>query len=115
MHNKVNLKESVNNLTETFKYHKVGQLNDHMLNILQAKDRNLDFHIHLDSDEMFYVIEGKMQIEFGDEIIDLLEGDFIIIPRGVEHRPIVKSLVKVLLIEKEGTLTKENTGGTYEE
>lgn len=49
---KVNLKESVNSLTELYTYLKVGQLNDHMLNVVQSKDRTLDFHIHPDSDEM---------------------------------------------------------------
>jgi mannose-6-phosphate isomerase-like protein (cupin superfamily) len=113
MHTKVNLKESVNNLKELYTYLKVGQLNDHMLNVLQGKERTLDFHIHADSDEMFYVIEGEMQIEFEDSITDLSEGDFLIVPKGIKHRPIVNSLVKVLLIEKIGTLTKDNTGGAY--
>jgi hypothetical protein len=54
MQRKVNLKESVDSLTELYTYLKVGQLNDHMLNVIQSKDRTLDFHIHPDSDEMFY-------------------------------------------------------------
>ena len=113
MQRKVNLKESVDSLTELYTYLKVGQINDHMLNVLQGKDRTLDFHIHTDSDEMFYVIEGEMQIEFENSVTDLSEGDFIIVPKGIKHRPIVNSLVKVLLIEKNGTLTKDNTGGTF--
>lgn len=55
-----------------------------------------------------------MQIEFEDELVDLSAGDCIIVPRGVSHRPVVTDPVKVLLIERSGTLTKENTGGTYE-
>jgi Mannose-6-phosphate isomerase len=62
---------------------------------------------------MFYVIEGKMQIEFEDHTVDLKTGDFIIIQKGTRHRPVCKALVKCLLIEKAGTLNKENTGGTY--
>jgi len=111
---KVNLQTSANSFSELFKYLKLGQLNDHMLNIVQAKDRTLDFHTHEESDEMFYIIEGKMQIEFKDNIVDLNEGDFIIVPKGVMHRPVCKELVKALLIEKTGTLTKDNTGGTYQ-
>jgi mannose-6-phosphate isomerase-like protein (cupin superfamily) len=112
---KINLQASANSFSELFKYLKVGQLNDHMLNIIQAKDRTLDFHTHEESDEMFYIIEGKMQIEFKDKIVDLNQGDFIIIPKGVMHRPVCKVLVKALLMEKTGTLTKDNTGGTYQE
>ena len=110
---KANLKEIVNSVPELFSYLRVGQLNDHMLNVLQAEDRTLDFHIHERSDEMFYCIEGEFDIEFGDGITHLSEGDLIIIPKGTLHRPVCKGRVKCLLIELEGTLKKENTGGTY--
>lgn len=112
---KVNLLSEVNKLSDLFTYLKVGQLNDHMFNVLQAENRTLDFHIHPESDEMFYVIEGKMQLEFEDHIVDLNAGELIIVPKGTKHRPVCKSLVKCLLIEKCGTLTKDNTGGTYSE
>jgi len=110
---KVNLKEQVNSIAELFLYHKVGQLNNHMLNVLQAENRVLDFHIHNQSDEMFYCIEGEFDIEFEDGVTHLCEGDFIIVPKGTLHRPVCKDLVKCLLIEMEGTLAKDNTGGTY--
>jgi mannose-6-phosphate isomerase-like protein (cupin superfamily) len=112
---KINLKEQVNSLSALFKYLKVGQLNNHMLNVLQAENRTLEFHTHENSDEMFYCIEGEFDIELDDGIIHLCEGDFIIIPCGIRHRPVCKKLVKCLLIELNGTLTKDNTGGTYGE
>jgi mannose-6-phosphate isomerase-like protein (cupin superfamily) len=113
MLHKINLKEKADSLDELFQYLQVGQLNDHMLNVLKAENRTLDFHVHEDSDELFYVIEGRFQIELDDGLVDLGEGDFIIIPKGVRHRPVCKSLVKCLLIEICGTLNEENTGGTY--
>ena len=64
---------------------------------------------------MFYCIDGEFDIEFTDDITHLSKGDFIIVPKGVSHRPICKELVKCLLIEKSGTLTNENTGGTYDD
>lgn len=112
---KLNLKEQVNTLNNLFEYKRVGTLNNHMLNVLQAEDRTLEFHTHDNSDEMFYCIEGEFDIEFEDGMTHLCEGDFIIIPKGTKHRPVCKSLVKCLLIEVEGTLNKENTGGTYTE
>lgn len=112
---KINLKEKVNGINQLFTYLKVGQLNDHMLNVLQAENRTLDFHAHENSDEMFYVIEGSFKIEFEDGLIELQEGEFVIIPKGTRHRPICNSLVKCLLIEKAGTLNKDNTGGAYTE
>lgn len=112
---KVNLKESVNLVAELFEYKKVGTLNDLMLNVLQAENRILDFHVHENSDEMFYCIEGEFYIEFEDGLTHLSEGDFIIIPKGTKHRPVCKQLVKCLLIETAGTLNAENTGGTYKD
>lgn len=110
---KINLRESVNALTELFRYKRVGTLNNHMLNVLQAENRTLDFHTHEHSDELFYCIEGEFDIEFEDGLTHLCEGDFIIIPKGTKHRPVCKALVKCLLIEAEGTLNRKNTGGTY--
>ena len=96
-----------------FDYVKIGALNDHMMHVVQVENRTLEFHSHENSDEMFYVIEGEMQLAFENEVIDLKEGDCVVVPKGVLHRPICTSLVKILLIEKNGTLTKDNTGGTY--
>jgi len=112
---KVNLKERVDSITELFSYLKIGQLNNHSLNVLQAENRTLDFHVHEQSDELFYCIEGEFDIELDNGITHLLEGDLVIVPKGILHRPICKKRVKCLLIEIEGTLSKENTGGTYGE
>ena len=115
MIDKVNLKKEVNAVDGLFAYKRVGALNDCMLNVLQAENRTLDFHIHENSDELFYCIEGEFDIEFEDGLTHLREGDLIIIPKGTKHRPVCKGLVKCLLIETEGTLNKENTGGIYTE
>lgn len=110
---KINLRERVDAVSGLFQYLNVGRLNDHMLNVLQAENRTLDFHVHDKSDEMFYCIEGEFDIEFSDGMTHLTAGDLIIIPKGTLHRPVCKELVKCLLIEMSGTLTKENTGGAY--
>ncbi len=115
MLNKVNLKASADSVSGLFEYLSVGTLNNHMLNVLLAENRTLDFHVHENSDEMFFCIEGEFDIELEDGLVHICEGDFIIVPKGTRHRPVCKSLVKCLLIEEEGTLNKENTGGTYEE
>ena len=115
MINKVNLKDSVNAVQKLFEYSRVGRLNNHMLNVLKAENRTLDFHVHTDSDELFYCIEGKFDIEFKDGLTHMCPGDLIIIPAGTLHRPVCGQLVKCLLIELEGTLNNSNTGGTYAE
>ncbi|MDR3216419.1 MAG: carboxylesterase family protein [Clostridiaceae bacterium] len=100
-------------LAEPFKYVGIGEFNDCMINVIQAGARTLDFHKHENSDEMFYVIEGKMQIEFRHGTVDLSKGDLIVVPKGTEHRTIVKKSVKCMLIEKRGTLNPSNTGGEF--
>jgi len=104
MINKVNLQKAVDGASGLFQYLGIGKLNDHVLNVLQAENRTLDFHIHEKSDELFYVIEGTFEIELDNDIISMEQGDIIIIPKGTRHRPICKSLVKCLLIELDGTL-----------
>lgn len=113
MVNKKNLSDEVDSVSALFEYRHVGTLNGQMLNVLQAENRTLDFHVHENSDEMFYCVEGEFDIEFDDGLVHICEGDFIIVPCGIRHRPVCKGLVKCLLIEKEGILNRENTGGTY--
>ena len=110
---KINLYEKANSVSAVFEYLQIGKLNNHILNVLQAEERTLNFHVHEQSDEMFFCIEGEFDIEFNDGIAHLMQGDIIIVPKGTSHRPICKSLVKCLLIEIDGTLNKSNTGGTY--
>jgi mannose-6-phosphate isomerase-like protein (cupin superfamily) len=111
---KFNLLTAANQTGGLFRYLKVGQLNDHMLNVLQAENRTLDFHIHENSDELFYVIEGQFEIELDDGIIRLEAGDMIIVPKGTRHRPVVTTRMSCLLMEIEGTLNADNTGGSYQ-
>ena len=113
MIDKINLLDEADNTVSLFEYRYLGSLNGHMLNIILAENRTLDFHIHETSDELFYVIDGEMDIEFEDGLQHLSKNEMIIIPSGTLHRPVVTSLVKCLLVEKEGALNSENTGGTY--
>jgi mannose-6-phosphate isomerase-like protein (cupin superfamily) len=101
------------NCVKLGEYLPIGHLNEQLLNVLQIENRTLDFHIHEQSDELFYCIEGAFEIEFDDGLVPVNQGDLIIIPKGTRHRPVVKEFVKCLLIELDGTLTADNTGGTY--
>lgn len=112
---KVNLKSVVHSEDELYVYNKVGKLNGHILSVVNVENRKLDFHVHEASDELFYVIEGSFQLETQEGLIQVDEGEFIIVPKGVLHRPVVTSLARFLMIELEGTLNKENSGDLYEE
>ncbi len=110
---KHNLKEVANAIESLYQYETIAHMNDHMFTLVRTENRTLDFHTHHESDEVFYIVSGSMKLEFRDRIIDLGTGDLMVVPKGVEHRPICTTEVLILLIEKNGTLTNENTGGTY--
>lgn len=109
MPKKVNIAKSAAGLALN-EYLQLGRLNEHMLTVIRTEERVLDFHVHERSDEMFFVAAGSMQVEFDDGLVTLQAGEFIIVPAGVRHRPVCHGPVTCLLIEKDGTLTKENTG-----
>ncbi|MDR2016877.1 MAG: cupin domain-containing protein [Burkholderiales bacterium] len=112
MIHKINLLEKANGGALS-QYLEIGRLNNHTLNVVQVENRTLDFHCHENSDELFYVIEGTFELEFEDGLETLNQGDVLIVPKGVRHRPVCKTLVKCLLVELDGTLNESNTGGTY--
>ena len=112
---KINIKDEVELTGGLYLYKKVGFLNSHALSVVQVENRTLDFHVHEGSDELFYVIEGTFQLETEDGLLRVNEGEFVIVPKGTPHRPVVGALAKFLMIELEGTLNKENSGNLYEE
>ena len=66
-----------------------------------------DWHSHADEDEMFLVIDGSFTMEFRDRSVELNQGDMIVVPRGVEHRPVAEKECSVMLVEPAGLV---NTG-----
>lgn len=111
----INLKREAAALDKLYVYEKVGRLNGHMLSVVNVENRTLDFHVHEASDELFYVIEGGFDLETEEGLTRVEEGEFVIVPKGVKHRPVVKALTRFLMIELEGTLNKENSGDLYED
>ncbi len=84
----------------------VGELNGQHVKLAKLKGEFV-WHQHEREDELFLVIEGSFLMELRDRTIPLGEGDFIIIPRGTEHRPVAPEEVSILLFEPAGTV---NTG-----
>lgn len=115
MFEKVNLKSAVYGVEKLYVYDKIGRLNGHVLSVVNVENRTLDFHVHEGSDELFYVIEGGFQLETDEGLTPVNEGELIIVPKGVRHRPVVGALSRFLMIELEGTLNKDNSGDAYED
>lgn len=111
----VNIREEVDSLDTLYVYKKIGQMNEHTLSVVQVADRTLPLHVHEHSDELFYVIEGAFVLETDREQFPMKTGDFLIVPKGTPHHPIVITLTKFLMVELAGTLNKENSGDKYED
>lgn len=71
-----------------------------------------DWHRHDDADEMFLVHRGRLRMELRDGVIELGEGEMLVVPAGVEHRPVAEEEVEVVVIERAGT---RNTGNLENE
>lgn len=84
----------------------VGEVNDSHVKLVKFKGEFL-WHQHEGEDELFLVVKGSMVVKLRDRDIDLEENEFVIIPKGVEHKPVAKDEVHVMLFEPKTTL---NTG-----
>ena len=69
------------------------------------------WHHHEHEDELFYVVRGAFDMEFRDRTVTLNAGDMLVVPRGVEHRPVAEREVEVLLFEPAATVNTGNAGG----
>jgi mannose-6-phosphate isomerase-like protein (cupin superfamily) len=103
---KVNIAEKLKQIRGFWKPHIVGELNGQYMKLTKLKGRFI-WHHHKDEDEMFLVLKGRLLMEFPDRQLWIEDGEFIVIPRGVEHRPNAEEEVHVLLFEPVSTL---NTG-----
>lgn len=103
---KINIAEKLGHFTDYFNPRIVGELNGQHIKLVKFKGEFV-WHHHDEEDEMFLVIDGAFAMELRDKTVYLEKGDFIIIPKGTEHRPVATEEVHVMLFEPAGTL---NTG-----
>jgi len=103
---KVNLAEKFGLFEEYWSPKIVGELNGQQVKVAKALGE-FDWHRHESEDELFLVVKGEMRIELRDGAVQLREGEFFIVLRGVEHRPVAEVETHVLLFEPASTL---NTG-----
>ena len=108
---KVNLNQKLSLFSEQWSPKIVGELNDSYVKVVKLQGEFV-WHQHVSEDELFLVIRGKLTIKLRDGDIHLDPGEFVIIPRGVEHLPVAPEEVEVLLLEPKSTV---NTGDVQNE
>lgn len=103
---KVNVADKLARITELWSPTIVGELNGQYVKLVKFENEYV-WHKHDVEDEMFYVIDGRLNIELRDKTIELSPGEFFVVPHGVEHKPVAVTPCNVLLFEPATTL---NTG-----
>jgi mannose-6-phosphate isomerase-like protein (cupin superfamily) len=109
--NKVNLLEKFGLFQEHWSPKIVGELNGQQVKLVKLQGEFV-WHQHEAEDELFLVVKGNFDMEFRDKTVALHEGEFLVVPRGVEHKPVAKEEVWVMLFEPATTL---NTGNVVNE
>ena len=109
--NKVNLTQKFNLFNDYCNPRIIGELNGQHVKAVKLKGEFV-WHSHEHEDELFLVVKGKFNMELRDKVVEINEGEFFIVPRGVEHKPVAADEVHILLFEPATTL---NTGDIQNE
>ncbi len=104
----INTTEKLSLFSDYFNPKIVGELNGQHVKLVKFQGEFV-WHKHDNEDEMFYVLKGEFEMHFRDKIITIKEQEFLIVPKGVEHKPVALKEVSIMLFEPATTL---NTGDT---
>lgn len=105
---KVNIEEKLSLFTDHWNPRIVGELNGQHVKLVKLQGEFV-WHKHDNEDELFYVIKGLLKMQFRDKMVEIKENEFLIVPRGIEHKPVADKEVCIMLFEPTSTL---NTGDT---
>ena len=108
---KVNLTEKFSLITEHWRPKVVAELNGQEVKLVKVRGEFV-WHHHDLEDELFLILRGSLRIEFRDRVVTLGPGELLVIPRGVEHRPVAEEEVELMLFEPAAT---RNTGNVVHE
>ena len=107
---KVNVAQKLSLFDEHWSPKLVGELNGQHVKLVKISGEFV-WHRHDDEDEMFLVVDGRFRMEFRDREVWIERGEFIVVPRGVEHRPVAEEEASVMLFEPASTLNTGNVKG----
>jgi mannose-6-phosphate isomerase-like protein (cupin superfamily) len=109
--NKVNISDKFAEFNDFYNPRIIGELNGQHVKAVKLKGEFV-WHHHEKEDELFLVIKGELKMEFREKTVEVNPGEFIIVPRGIEHRPVAEEEVHILLFEPDSTI---NTGNIENE
>ncbi len=103
----INLQEKLGRFQDHWNPKVIADLNDSHVKLVKVKGEFV-WHSHANEDELFLILNGRLKIEFRDRTVELGPGEMVVIPKGVEHRPVAEQEVHLMLIEPKAIL---HTGG----
>jgi len=106
----INIKEKFSKIEQLHKYKRIARMNEIDFKLVRMK-REFIWHKHPETDEVFMVIDGSLQIHLRDRILHLEKGEIVVIPKGVEHKPACSKECRILLIEPAATVNTGDAGG----
>ena len=107
----INLPDKLTKFSEHWSPKIIAQMNDYHFKVVKVLGEFV-WHDHPETDEVFLVLKGKLDIHFRDGKVTLNEGEMYVVPQGIEHKPVAESECHILLIEPAGTV---NTGDVVSE
>lgn len=107
----INLAQKLSLFNEHYKPHIVAELNGQLVKLVKFQGPFV-WHSHEHEDELFYVVKGEFTMQYRDRDVIVREGEFVVVPRGVEHCPVAENEVQVMLFEPATTV---NTGEVQSE
>lgn len=107
----INFQEKLSKFSEHWSPRIIAQMNDYHFKIVKVQGEFL-WHDHPETDEVFIVLQGRLEIQFRDGSVQLNEGEMFVVPKGVEHKPVAEEECHILLVEPVGTI---NTGDLVNE
>ncbi|MDP6755276.1 MAG: cupin domain-containing protein [Candidatus Marinimicrobia bacterium] len=102
----VNLNKKFRKFSDQWSPKVIAEMNDYQFKLVKAEGEFV-WHLHNDTDETFIVINGKLRIDFRDGNVKLQKGEMVVVPKGVEHKPIAGKDCQFMIIEPKGVV---NTG-----
>ena len=107
----INFEEKLGKFSEQWSPRIIAQMNDYHFKIVKVQGEFV-WHDHPETDEVFMVLKGRLEIQFRDGRVILREGEMFVVPKGLEHRPVAEEECHILLVEPAGTI---NTGDIVNE
>lgn len=105
----INFKDKFTKFSNHWSPRVIAQMNDYQFKLVKVEGEFV-WHDHPDTDEVFIVIEGVLNIEFRDGAVTLNSGEMFVIPKGVEHKPVANSECKIMIVEPKGVVNTGDAG-----